>query len=266
MQVRHKDRKIYFKEQIYTTTKYVIPFVEKHMAVDSSKRILEIGCGEGGNLEPFLDLGCEVMGIDLNKGKIEKGRAYFDAHPKKDKITFILRDIYKIKTEEVGQFDLIIMRDVIEHIHDQEKFMGDVKRFLSPTGKIFFGFPPWYMPFGGHQQICRSKIASKLPYFHLLPRPLYKGLLKLLGENERTIDNLLEVKETGISIDRFDRIVKRKNYVVDEKAEFLINPNYEVKFNLTPRKQFGLISAIPFFKNFFTTCCYCLISLPKTSK
>jgi len=263
MQLRHKNRKIYFKEQIITTNQYVIPFIEKHLPINANTRVLEIGCGEGGNLEPFLDLGCKVVGIDLNEGKIEKAKNYFADHEYSQKISFILRDIYKIGTEEVGSFDLIIMRDVIEHIHDQEKFMGYVKKFLSPKGKIFFGFPPWQMPFGGHQQVCENKIASKLPYYHLLPRPLYKGMLKMFGEKPRRIEGLLEVKETGISIERFVRILKKENYKIDDKTEYLINPNYEVKFKLKPRKQFALISAIPYFKNYFTTCCYCLISLPQ---
>lgn len=217
MQVRHKDRKIYFKEQIYTTQKYVIPYVRKHMEINENTRVLEIGCGEGGNLEPFLDMGCKVVGIDLNKGKIEKGRAYFDSHDRRDNIQFILRDIYKIDINEVGKFDLIIMRDVIEHIHDQEKFMGYVKIFLKDSGKIFFGFPPWQMPFGGHQQVCKNKIASKLPYYHLFPSSIYTGMLKLFGEPQSRIDSLLEIKETGISIERFEKILKKENYVIDEK-------------------------------------------------
>ena len=153
MQIRHKDRQLYFKEQIFTTNKYVIPFLEKHMSMNSNTRILEIGCGEGGNLEPFLDLGCQVVGVDLSERKIKKGRAYFENHERNDKIQFILRDIYNIDIDEIGTFDLIIMRDVIEHIHNQEKFMRYLKRFVSKNGKIFFGFPPWQMPFGGHQQI-----------------------------------------------------------------------------------------------------------------
>ncbi|MEM6964512.1 MAG: class I SAM-dependent methyltransferase [Bacteroidota bacterium] len=263
MQVRHQDRKIYFKEQIYTTQKYVIPYIEKHMKINASTRVLEIGCGEGGNLEPFLDIGCQVVGIDLNRGKIEKGRTYFNSHEKKDNIQFILKDIYKINTEEVGKFDLIIMRDVIEHIHDQEKFMGYVKVFLKDSGKIFFGFPPWQMPFGGHQQVCKNKLASKLPYYHLLPTSVYAGMLKMFGEPQSRIDNLLEVKETGISIERFESILRKENYVIDEKTPFLINPNYETKFNLTPRKQLTIIAALPYVRNFFTTCSYYLISLPK---
>lgn len=262
MQARHKDRQIYFREQIITTSKYVIPFIERHMDINSDTRVLEIGCGEGGNLEPFLDIGCKVVGIDLNKGKIEKGRAYFESHEKQNNIEFILRDIYEIELDEVGTFDLIIMRDVIEHIHNQERFMGYVKHFLSENGKIFFGFPPWQMPFGGHQQVCENKIASKLPYYHLFPKPIYTGMLKLFGENEKRIEGLLEVKDTGISIERFERILKKENYFIDEKRPYLINPNYEVKFNLTPREQFSLISSIPYLRNYLTTCCYYLISMP----
>ncbi|HFB99547.1 MAG TPA: class I SAM-dependent methyltransferase [Phaeodactylibacter sp.] len=261
MQVRHQDRQIYFKEQIFTTEKYVIPFVEKAMSIDASKRILEIGCGEGGNLAPFLDLGCKVVGIDLNEGKIEKGKAYFETHEKRENIEFIFRDIYKIGLDEIGTFDLIIMRDVIEHIHDQEKFMGYVKKFLSKNGMIFFGFPPWQMPFGGHQQVCKNKIASKLPYYHLLPTPIYAGLLKIFGEDPRRIKGLLEVKETGISIGRFEKILQKEHFKIENKTEFLINPNYQIKFNLTPRKQFSFISAIPYFKNFLTTCSYYLVSV-----
>ena len=151
------------------------------------------------------------------------------------------------------------MRDVIEHIVDQKKFLGYVKRFLRPNGRIFFGFPPWYMPFGGHQQVCENKIASKLPYYHLLPKPVYSGLLKLFGERKAKIKGLLEVKETGISIERFNRIVKENNYLVDRRDYFLFNPNYETKFGIKPKKQFQIIGALPFIRNFFTTCCYCLI-------
>jgi 2-polyprenyl-3-methyl-5-hydroxy-6-metoxy-1,4-benzoquinol methylase len=64
-----------------------------------------------------------------------------------------------------------LLKDVIEHIHDQPKLIAWMKSYLAPNGTIFFGFPPWQMPFGGHQQLCRNKVLAKLPYYHLLPRP-----------------------------------------------------------------------------------------------
>lgn len=259
MQERHRDRKQYFKEQGITTRQYVIPYIEQVAPITAQTRVLEIGCAEGGNLVPFLERGCPVVGVDLNGPQIERAKEYLsEAFPEGDS-TLYYRDIYEIGPEVIGHFDLIIMRDVIEHIHDQAKFLKYLKGFLTENGHVFFGFPPWYMPFGGHQQVCQSKL-SKVPWFHLLPMPLYKGVLKAFGEPQKKIDDLVEIKETGISIERFNRILKKEGYRVDKRTYYLINPNYEIKFGLTPRKQFGLISALPFVRNFMTTCCYCLIS------
>ena len=259
MQERHKNRKLYFDEQGITTSQYVIPYVEEVMKVDATSRVLEIGCGEGGNLMPFVERDCEVVGIDLNCPQIERAKQYIKEEKPAARATLICEDIYKIKPEELGKFDLIFMRDVIEHIHNQEKFMPFLAKFIKPNGKIFFGFPPWRMPFGGHQQICRSKLLSKLPWHHLLPMPLYKGLLKSFGEPSKTIEDLVEIKETGISIRRFEKIVSTSGYDYDKKDLYFINPNYKIKFGLTPRKLSALIKHIPYIRDFFTTCYYCVI-------
>lgn len=258
MQDRHSDKKQYFQEQGLTTRNEVIPYLQEYMDLNKSMSVLEIGCGEAGNLMPFLEMGCSCKGVDISAGRIEKARKLYADHPQKNNISFLCSDIYDVDVDEIGAYDLIIMRDVIEHIPNQEVFMGYVKRFMKPSGKFFLGFPPWYMPFGGHQQICSNKYLSKLPYFHILPRALYKSILKM-GENEHRINELLEIKDTGISIERFLRIVKKENYKVLDFTYFLINPNYKVKFNLTPRKQFPIIKDIPFLRNFVTTCCYCLL-------
>lgn len=260
MQKRHLDKDIYFKEQEFTTKKYVIPYVNEFLKVDEHLNVLEIGCGEAGNLKPFLDLGCKCVGVDMNETRINFSKEHFSGHPNMHLLQLIVADIYDMMNEFKEEFDLIILRDVIEHIHDQEKFLKRVKHFLKPDGKIFFGFPPWQNPFGGHQQICKSKILSKLPYFHLLPVFLYAGILKLFGEEKTTIVDLLEIKETGISIERFENILKKQNWVVDKKTDFFINPNYEVKFGLKPRESYSLISKIPILRNFMTTACYYLIS------
>jgi SAM-dependent methyltransferase len=265
LQTRHTDKQLYFKEQIYTTEKYVIPFISQAMKVDPSISVLEIGCGEGGNLMPFLDIGCSVIGVDLSESKIRNAQTFFSDHPNVAKARFIIKDIYLADNELNEQFDLIIMRDVIEHIHDQERFMGFVKKFLKPGGKFFLGFPPWYNPFGGHQQVASSRILSKLPYFHLFPRPIYRFILKTAGEPPEKVEGFLEIKETGISIERFERILKKTGYSVDLKKLFLFNPNYEVKFKIKPREQNRIVSAIPFFRNFVTTAVYYLVGQQQSS-
>lgn len=258
MQARHSDPKHYFREQSITTEKFVIPYISDKYNLDSSSRILEIGCSMGGNLVPFLDMGCRVTGIDISVGSIRQANEYLSGHPQVSNLTLICDDIYN-RTHADGQFDIIIMRDVIEHIHDQERFMSFVKQFLKPDGVFFLAFPPWYNPFGGHQQICHSKFLSKLPYFHVLPVPVYRGILRLFGEPQKTIDDLLEIKETGISLERFEKIIKKENYNILKRTWYFINPNYETKFGLKPRIQSPILTFIPFLRNFTITAGYYLI-------
>ncbi|MFT5969763.1 MAG: SAM-dependent methyltransferase [Flavobacteriales bacterium] len=258
MQERHSNQQQYFNEQITTTKKFVVPFISTIRNVESGQRILEIGCGESGNLMPFLDLGCVCVGVDLSSGKIKKGKEFFKGHAFEQNLTLIVQDIYKVKELEGGPFDVIMMRDVIEHIPNQEYFMDYVKGFLKDDGLIFFGFPPWQNPFGGHQQNCKS-FLSKVPWFHLLPKFAYTALLTSFEEPKK-VSNMLEIRDTGISLDRFNKILKVQSYEIKKKNLYLINPNYETKFGLKPRIQWKWLSSIPYFRNFVVTAGYYLVA------
>jgi SAM-dependent methyltransferase len=259
MHNRHQDKELYFKEQIYTTENYVIPFIERHMAVGADTEVMEVGCGEGGNMKPFLDKGCRVTGVDISPSKIDHAQQFLGSAGYGPRLSLIADDIYNLEARFAGKYDLIILRDVIEHIHDQERFMGFIKAFLKPEGMIFFGFPPWYNPFGGHQQICENRILSKLPYYHILPVPLYRFLLKTGGESDAKIEALLEIKETGISIKRFIKILSKCNFRIKEEVLYLINPNYEIKFRLKPIRHFNVMKYIPVIRSVFTTSAYFIV-------
>lgn len=258
MQKRHKNKPQYFDEQALTTQKFVLPFIADLVKFNSETTVLEIGCAEAGNLKPFLELGCQCTGIDISCGRIELAKEFYKDHPNRQNLTLICEDIYKVNPDK--KYDVIIMRDVIEHIPNQEKFMGFVKAFLKSDGKFFLAFPPWQNPFGGHQQICRNRLLSKLPWHHLLPHSFYIRLLKWMGESEGTITALLEIKDTSISIERFERILKQENYKTEKRVFWFINPNYQTKFGLKPRKQIKLITSIPWVRNIFTTAMYYVIS------
>ncbi len=254
----HSNHKMRFDQQVDNAANYVMPFIEKTLAIKPGIRILEIGCGEGGVLKPFADKGCECLGVDLDKIRIDLANDFLKDDIDKGNIKVLYENVYDedFQTTYKNYFDLIILKDVIEHIHGQEAFIPFMKILLRGEGQIFFGFPPWYMPFGGHQQIAHKKWTSKIPYYHLLPMSLYKGILKSAGEGQHVIDSLVDVKETGISIERFERICKKSGYVIVNKQWFLFNPIYRFKFGLKPRKQNWLFGAVPFVRNFLTTCAY----------
>lgn len=262
MQQRHTDPRRYFNEQARSTAKHIIPFIENVRKIEAGMNVLEIGCGEAGNLMPFLERGCFCTGVDYSTPKIETGKSFYAGHPQFEKMLLISDDIYNTKEFE-AKFDIIILKDVIEHIHDQDKFLGLMKNLMAPDCIVFFAFPPWQNPFGGHQQICENKVLALLPYFHLLPARMYRSLLKIMGESNAKISSLLEIKETGISIERFENIYQKNGYVKLQKTLFFINPNYDVKFGLKPRKLTALFANLPVVRNFLCTCGYYLIAQKK---
>ncbi|TAH24689.1 MAG: class I SAM-dependent methyltransferase [Cytophagales bacterium] len=262
MQTRQLDRAQYFNEQSYTTEKYVIPYISQLMSIGADTQVAEIGCGEGGNIKPFLDKGCKVVGIDMSDFKIAHASRLFENHPLKGNLTLINKNVYDIQESENLKFDLIIMRDTLEHIPNQDLFLEHLKIFLKPNGKVFLAFPAWRMPFGGHQQMCKSKYLCNLPYFHILPEALYRLILKIFGEPEGLINALIEIKDTRISIQQFLKILKNRNYQLEKITYFLINPNYEVKFKLKPRNLPTFLN-IPYLRDFFVTTMYSVISVKK---
>ncbi|MBS1588588.1 MAG: class I SAM-dependent methyltransferase [Bacteroidetes bacterium] len=259
---QHKDERIRFDQQVDNSRKFVFPFIEQTKRLGTNTKVLEIGCGEGGVLLPFAEAGCYCVGVDLNPLRIDLANDFLKKEVSAGKMQFVFQNVYDESFLEKYKhfFDLIILKDAIEHIPEQEKFIPYLKNFLKNEGQIFFGFPPWYMPFGGHQQVCQNKVASILPYYHILPKPLYKGILQMFGEPKPVIDELLEIKDTQISIERFEKIVVNNGMKILAKQPYLINPIYKYKFGLKPRKQLPFINHIPYVRNFLTTCVYYMVS------
>jgi len=256
----HSDKERYFQIQYENSKTSIIPFIKDHVKIGANTKVLEIGCAEAGVLKAFLESGAFCTGIELRDERLAWARKFLHDYLTEGKLTLLAKNIYDVKTEELAmKFDLVILKDVIEHIHDQGKFISRLGEFLNPDGKVFFGFPPWRMPFGGHQQICRSRLLSKMPYYHLLPVSVYRMILKSFGESPECIDTLVENVETGISTGRFEKLLAKNNFRIAKKQLFLISPIYTYKFGMKPVKQLPVVSSIPFFRDFVTTAAYYLV-------
>jgi SAM-dependent methyltransferase len=254
----HTNRHAYHRLLHNNAVEHIIPFIEKNMVLGGSRRMLEIGSGDGGNLSAFLTYGCNCVGVELDKDLVEFTKEKLPSYIASGHLLMHSKDIYDADIEKDlgGRFDLIVLKDVIEHIQNQPKLFARMREMLKPGGMIFFAFPPWQMPYGGHQQICKHTLTSKLPWYHLLPRSWYAGILKKYNE---PVEVLMEIKDTGISIERFESIAAKTGYVIADKQLWLVNPVYGHKFGWRARKQLPILRSIPWIRNFFTTCAYYLL-------
>ena len=123
MQKRHTDRKMYFRDLEITSKEFYISYLSDFTELTSKSRILEVGCGEGGNLVPFAQLGCKVTGIDVAECRIKDAKAYFSEIC--NHATFVCCDFmqYPVPCNEEDKYDVILLHDVIEHVPTKELFL-----------------------------------------------------------------------------------------------------------------------------------------------
>jgi SAM-dependent methyltransferase len=261
----HGDKQRYFDMTLRVTREHILPFLQEKWEFPPDMRVLEIGCGEAGVLKAFTEKGYTCMGIELEESRLVSAREFMAAELEKGLVSFLNKDIYDVdvKADCGDLFDLVILKDVIEHIPEQEKFMPQLHKFLKPGGVVFFAFPPWYMPYGGHQQVLHGKVASRLPYYHLLPGKLYDWALRALGTSPAAVETMKFIKSTGISVERFKRLCRQNSLGILHQRHYLFNPIYEHKFGIRPRRQAGLITRIPFLRNFVTMGVYFLVQGPR---
>lgn len=257
MQARHTDYERYFRESEESCQKYYLPYLKEHLpfTFGEGSKVLEVGCGLGGNLAPFAQMGCNVSGVDLDSLSISWANDLFKKYELTG--TFTYCDIHDYKDSNSYQF--IMLHDAIEHIKDKQRLMLRLRELLDEEGVLYIAFPAWCMPFGGHQQVARTKFVSKCPFIHLLPRGIFAWLLRQLGEPEGVIKDFLGLRETKMSIQAFQKLCEETDLEIINRRLYFINPHYEVKFGLKPRKLWGIIASIPYVRDFFSTSCHYLI-------
>jgi SAM-dependent methyltransferase len=92
-------------------------------SVSSGKRVLDLGCGAGGNLLAFQDSGWECLGADYDHRYVLYGR--------NRGLNLILGGLDEIGSNKT--FDLIILSHVLEHT-EPVRFLEEVARSLAPGG------------------------------------------------------------------------------------------------------------------------------------
>jgi 2-polyprenyl-3-methyl-5-hydroxy-6-metoxy-1,4-benzoquinol methylase len=98
-------------------------------------KILIVGSGYGALDERLRKFGNTVIGTDVNVSDLNRAAA--------ERGDFIECDITQAWPEKLrgGNFDLVIMTDVPEHVYDPAFLLEEAKSVLAPNGKIIFGVP-----------------------------------------------------------------------------------------------------------------------------
>jgi len=240
----------HFIEQREHAEKYLIPYLRDHCPGIGEFRLLEVGCAEGGFLDALFRQGIQAVGLELAPGRVNLAKSI---NPKLAIVTGDITDPHIGKSLGTG-YNLIVMRDVIEHIPDKTAAWTNVVRLLKTGGFLYISFPPRFSPFGGHHQNGRS-LLRLVPYFHMLPDAAVHFLGKRFGEFPHIADNAIANFRNGLSIYDFEKYcaVFRLRFV--KKDLFISRPVYQTRFGLKPRRM----ADVPLLREFLTFGCECLL-------
>jgi SAM-dependent methyltransferase len=242
-------------EQKEFTQSYLIPYFEKHIHEFKEFRILEIGCAEGGFLDILHHMGIQVVGLELQAERVKTAR---NSNPELEIYVGDITD-KKISEKIKGKFDLIIMRDTIEHIPDRSATFDNINKLLRNEGYLYITFPPRFSGFAGHQQNGRT-FLKRIPYLHLLPNAILRNLGKILNEKPGLVDAVISNYQHGLTIRQFEKYVQAYNFHPVVRELFLFRPVYKIRFKIKPRK----FPNIYFLREFFAFGCEYLLKNHKS--
>jgi SAM-dependent methyltransferase len=104
-------------------------------AFQKARRVLEVGAGNGAFLT-YLASGSltrEFHGIDLSSEMVQTARRRAQ---KLDNVTFAKGDIFAADPDEMGKFDLVVARLVVQHLSDLDRFLKMVSQMLNANGTL----------------------------------------------------------------------------------------------------------------------------------
>jgi SAM-dependent methyltransferase len=116
----------------WQTTAPVVSDEERRLVLAAftplGKRVLDLGCGEGATLF-HLGAPSGAVGVDLFEDKLEFARTRLP------NCKFVVGSALELPFE-AGSFDHVLVRDVIHHLDDPARCIGECARVLAPGGRL----------------------------------------------------------------------------------------------------------------------------------
>jgi SAM-dependent methyltransferase len=146
----------------------------------TGETVLDLGCGAGEFTAIAAAAGARVVGVEVAEAALARARA---AHPELD-----------LRLAEIGgplpfadsEFELVWISEVIEHVADTGHFLDEVRRVLTPGGRLLVTTPAHgraLLALGGIERFSEP-LGDHL---HLYSRRSLRWVLDQLGFREVSV-------------------------------------------------------------------------------
>ncbi len=137
----------------------------------TDKYVLDVASGEGYGTFMLSKCAKKVVGVDIDESAVNHAKSKYNVQ----NIDFILASATDIPIRDDHIFDVIVSFETIEHIHEQEKMLFEIKRLLKEDGIFVVSTP---------NKVVFSKASCENP-FHVkeLDFKDFEALLKVYFNN-----------------------------------------------------------------------------------
>jgi ubiquinone/menaquinone biosynthesis C-methylase UbiE len=99
---------------------------------DADWRVLDVGCGTGTGLAPYLDAGCDVSGVDVSPAMLEQARRRLGDVPS---LELTGGDVLPFDDH---RFDLVTTSMVLHEVaaEDRAGVLAEMARVTNPAGRL----------------------------------------------------------------------------------------------------------------------------------
>lgn len=114
---------------------FIMPYMLRLMGEVSGKRILDLGCGEGGYSRELTRRGADIVAIDCAEYSIEYAKKL--SLKEGLDIQYYIRnsnDLYKV---ESSSFDIVLCSMMLMDCEDLDGTIEEISRVLKPNGKLY---------------------------------------------------------------------------------------------------------------------------------
>lgn len=126
------DPRLLYNREVALGTNALAYLRAAPLTLPRSGRVLDVGCGCGGALEPFLHLGFEGVGCDYDKQLIDFGLT--------KNLTVFPGGLETVEALS-DRFDLVLLNDILEHQREPQRFLERIAALLRPDGLVYVRLP-----------------------------------------------------------------------------------------------------------------------------
>ncbi len=138
-------------------------FIRELLGNLNGRRVLDFGCGGGlWSVEASIGGAAEVLALDAEQGALAAAELLAKQRGAYPRPRFLRRDNLP-EPEEFGRFDVVLAKDILEHLADDRGFLARVRRLLAPGGRLVLSTQnAWSLNFlleGGYHRLLRRDLA-----------------------------------------------------------------------------------------------------------